>query len=574
LKRTPSTDLVRRVAALSPEKQALLALHLDRSVSTGHELVARSLRARDVTTVYGVPGVPVYGTFGACARAGMRTIGARHQQGATLMAAAHNYVAGSAKAVTVVSSGAAASNAVSGVTVARDNGWPLVLLAGAVPRNPPGFGYFTDLDLVPLFHPITKAAVTVNSVGDIPATLNHALSESMRGRPGPVFVQLPADVLEASGILRDCIDPSDAALAIDGTSLDEAVRMLTDAARPLLILGKGARWKDAYDDVRRLVDLVDLPFVTSPMARGYLPDDHRHCFNEIRWAAQREADAVLLLGARLDWTFRHGTQIASHAGLIHVDVNREELGRNRPAQLPIHGDIGRFAQGVLERFAAHGRRRVRARRDMAWVASLEARRWSAELARHQRSIGDGSSIAPEELGRVLAGVLPRNAITVLDGNLVLRACERHMLVRDPVCRMTPGTPGCLGVGIPYAIGAKLAHPERPVVAVCGDFAFGLTGFEMETAVRHRVPIVVIIANNDGNAGVMGERQMFPDGHAERVSMFMPQLRYSDMMSMFGGHAEHVDRGDALAPAVSRALTAGKPACINVRIDPYAAFPSE
>jgi thiamine pyrophosphate-dependent acetolactate synthase large subunit-like protein len=212
--------------------------------------------------------------------------------------------------------------------------------------------------------------------------------------------------------------------------------------------------------------------------------------------------------------------------------------------------------------------------DARWIERLVSRRSEAISKRERDTGAAGASIAPAQFARTLDRALPRGAITVLDGNLVMRECQRHMPVHEPVCRLTPGNNGCLGVGIPYAIGAKLACPERPVVAICGDFAFGLSAFEMETAVRHRIPIVVIVANNDGNAGAMSQRDMFPDGHPDRVSMYEPRLRYAELMRVFGGHAEQVDDIEELGPALARALAADGPACINVALDPNAPFPRD
>lgn len=566
-----SHELEGRVARLSPAKRELLDRELANGPRSGHEWIARTLAAESVSTIYGVPGSPVYGTFAACVKRGLRAIGTHHQQTATLMATAHNYFVGRQAAVALVSSGVAASNALTGVIVARDNGWPLVLLAGAVPREPRDYGHFTELDVETLYRPVTKWTATVQSTSDIARAIQEAFSVAMRGRPGPVVLSLPGDVLNAAAFgAEPRVAPQEDPQVIDASVLDEATRQLRDARRPLLILGKGARWNDAFDDVRRLVDALELPFVTSPIARGYVPDQHAQCFNAVRWAVQRQADVVLLLGARLDWTFRHGAQIAPGASLIQVDVHAAELGRNRVAGLAIHGDLAAFAKGVLARVSGAGATRIL--RDTAWLDSLRTRRSQAQARLEIDHADSGRRIAPTRFAQALGEALPADAITVLDGNLVLAACERHIAVQRPVHRLTPGSNGCMGSGIPFAIGAALARPSQPVIAVCGDFAFGVSAFEMETAVRHRVPIVVVVANNDGNSGTRIEREMFPQGHRERVSMFGPGLRYSELMRTFGGHAEHVERLEDVKPALRRALAAGVPACINVALDPEAPFP--
>ena len=565
-----SDDPQRRLGALSYVKRALLAHERATHAATGHARVARVLRECGVSTAYGVPGVPVHATFGACALEGLRLIGTRHQQAAVLMAAAHNYVAGRGAAVALVSSGPASSNALTGVLVAHHNAWPLVVLAGAVPTDPPDYGYFTQLDAETLFRPVTKLSVTAARTSEIVPLIREAFAVSMRGRPGPVLVQLPADVLDDFGSASYAQVQVEPARAIDPPSIDAAARLLVGARRPLLLLGKGARWNDAYVDVRTLVDTLDLPFVTAPMARGLLPDDDRRCCNAVSWEAIANADVVLMLGARLDWTFRHGTSIAADAALIQVDIDRQELGRNRAAAVAVHGDLRVFVRALLDRLAVDNESRDQ--RDDSWAGELGRRRndvmrrndlEATNTARHP--------LAATHLAQALSRVLPRDAVTVLDANLTLAECQRRMPVRDAVCRLTPGNSGCMGVGIPFAIGAKLACPSRPVIAVCGDFAFGLSAFELETAVRHRIAIIVVIANNDGNAGALREQEMFPQGHPECVSMYGPGIRYEAVMRAFGGFAAHVEEFENLEPTLLQALAAGRPACINVALDPYAKF---
>ena len=541
--------------------------------ASGHTAVARSLRAAGVSILYGIPGEPVYSTFGACAREGLRLVGARHQQGAALMAAAHNYVAGAPVAAVAVSSGVAACNALPGVAVAHANAWPLVLLAGGASPAPADFGHFTSLDLAPLFRPVTKAAIGVTRTEDIPCAIHDAFALARHGRPGPVLLQLPVSILERTAPLAVVRAPaSPATPGLDARLQGEAVRRFIAAARPLLILGKGARWNDAHVDVRRLVDRLRIPFVTSPIARGYVPDDHPLCFNAVSGHAQRGADVVLLLGARLDWTFRHGAEIAPDAAIVQVDVDRDELGRNREAAVPIHADLREFARDFAARVTASDEQAALAARDSRWLANLCNRRGEVVQACAREARATRSPIAPAAFAQALDDALPDDAFTVFDGNLCLAYCQRYVMAHEPVSRLTPGNSGCLGVGVPYAIGAKLARPDRPVIAVCGDFAFGLSAIELETAVRHRIPIVVLVANNDGNAGALTDCRMLGIDNPERVARFTPGLRYDELMRIFGGRSAHVATLDALAPAVADALAADVPFCINVALDPHAAFP--
>jgi 2-hydroxyacyl-CoA lyase 1 len=391
----------------------------------------------------------------------------------------------------------------------------------------------------------------------------------MDARPGPVLVELPADVLSGRAPLTSSpADRAAASLEIDAKRLDEAAERLLAARRPLLVIGKGLRWANAFEELAELVERLSLPFVTSPIACGYIPDDHPLCCNLLKWDVQRQADLVLLLGARLDWSFRFGTQIAPEAHLIQIDIHAPQLGRNRAAQLAIHGDAGSFVRGLLARALRLADPAERSR----WLQALQERRAQVQRERIQEAARPSARLSPEAFAHRLAQALPREAICILDANLVMAACERHLPAYAPLSRLAPGTSGCLGTGIPAGLAAKMQFPSRPVVVVCGDFAFGLSAMEMETAMRHGIPLVVVVANNDGNAGSLRQRVGYPPGYGERVTMFQPGIRYERIVEALGCHAGHVADEASLGPALSRALASGKPACLNVAVDPDAAFP--
>jgi 2-hydroxyacyl-CoA lyase 1 len=346
------------------------------------------------------------------------------------------------------------------------------------------------------------------------------------------------------------------------------------ARRPLLIVGEGVRWASPFAALRELVDALALPFITSPAGRGAIPDDHPYCMNAIPWVAQSGADLVLVLGAQLDWTFRYGRQLADDARIIQVDADAAEFDRVRKATLGIHGDVGSFLRALIAETGTTFRNPTLTRRDDAWLAELRHSRQLTEARREAQAGGNAYPMSPLRMAREIRDALPPDAITIFDSNLVLAACQRMIPAHAPVSRVTPGSSGCMGGGLPYAMAAKLEHPGRPVVAICGDFAFGISAMELETAVRHDVPIVIIVANNDGNGGSLRQRMHMGDSGGERIMMFQPGLRYDQIMAMFGGHAEHVGRSEDVGPALMRALAGGRPACINVAVDPDAPFPDD
>ena len=334
------------------------------------------------------------------------------------------------------------------------------------------------------------------------------------------------------------------------------------------------RWAAPYAALRELVDRLALPFITSPIGCGAIPDGHPLCMNAIPWIAQSRADLVLVLGARLDWTFRYGRQLLPDANVIQVDVHAPEFDRGRAVALGVHADVGSFLRLLLTESAVARHNGIPRNRDHTWLPELRESAGRARARREARIAGDGFPISPLRLAREIRDALPRNALSIFDGNLVMAACQRLIPAYVPASRLTPGTSGGLGVGIPYALAAKLEHPDRPVVAICGDFAFGISAMELETAARDQVPIVVVIANNDGNGGSLRHRMHQPDGGGEPITMFRPGLRYDRIGEMFGGHAEHVDHAEDIGPALKRAIACGRPACINVAVDSDAAYPAD
>ena len=551
----------------------------------GHRLVAETLSALGVGHCFTVPAVPIYGTAAACARAGMRVIGARHQQAAGLMALAQGYVGGRPNAVALVSPGPAATNVATALLVAHDNCWPLVVLGGRHPQEAEGRGYFQELDAASLFRPVAKWSATVDSTALLPGMIRRAFETALSGRPGPVYLDLPENVLAGHAPPDTTVEPGGFGRpqgegagaradvpAPDREVVARAADALVSARRPLLIVGKGLRWTQPWDDLRVLVERHGIPFVASPMGRGALPDDHPLSFGASSWVAQSKADLVMVLGARLDWTFRYGAAIARDATVVRVDLEPAELQRNRDAQVAVQADAARFLADLRAHLDALGPGRANAARDPRWLGTLEALRARRldEIDALGRS--DAVPIAPHRLARELRDVLPRDAILVVDGNVIMAAAQQVIPSLVPASRLTAGSGGCMGVGIPFAIGAKLQCPERTVVALCGDFATGLSLTEMETAVRHRVPVLIVVANNDGNSGSLRQKAWFPD-HPERVTMFQPGVRYDRIMEAFGGHGEHVEAPADIRHALERALASGRPSCVDVRVDPDAPCPS-
>jgi thiamine pyrophosphate-dependent acetolactate synthase large subunit-like protein len=306
------------------------------------------------------------------------------------------------------------------------------------------------------------------------------------------------------------------------------------------------------------------------MGRGFLPDDHPLCFNVARDFLQHEADAVILLGARLNWTFRFGSQFTQDAKLIHIDIAQEELADKGPGSIGIRGDVKQVLRELLS-YLKEEKPEVQ--------RSLGREKWLERLghSRHTQTLNLGKKInvsslpmSPHRLMKEIREFLPRHAICVLDGRDTMAAAQEVLPSYEPVTRFTAGSNGCMGIGIPFGIGAKMSAPDRMVVVICGDMAFGMSVMEMETAVRHKIPIIVVVVNNDGPCATNDFRRLYPPDH-EPVIKYLPRIQYEKIMESFGGYAESVDQPEQVQPALRRAVESGLPACLNVYVDPQAPF---
>ncbi|HBB30920.1 MAG TPA: hypothetical protein DDZ80_13175 [Cyanobacteria bacterium UBA8803] len=566
-------QIASRLSGLSPQQRQLLTQRLQKKMVNGHTAIAQTLKRLKVTHVYGISGTPIDETLAAIAQEGIRPIGVHDQQAATLMSTAQNYITGRLTSVAICSAGPAITNATTGILVAKDNGWPLVVLGGRRSLKMQGMGCFQDLDAVNLFQSLTKYVGLVDSTKQIPIALAQAVQIAMSGRPGPVYLDITEDALKGDTIAScpELVSPQSFP-GIDGDAIEQAAKLLLTAKHPAVILGKGLRWSAPYAEVRQLVEDLQIPFVTSPMGRGSLPDDHPLCYNAVRSLLLSQADLVLLLGARLDWTFRYGAEIPATAKLIQVDIHAPEIGHNIPLAVGIVGDVKQVLQQLLTQL---DRQRpvsncsgVRAE----WFRQLDRQRQQTLMGWEIGAQAEKLPMSPQRLIAAIRDEIPKDAICAIDGNVILAAAQQLLPSYLPASRFTPGTNGCMGVGVPFGIAAKLAYPDRPVIVITGDLAFGFNAMELETAVRLKIPAIFIIANNEGHGIAMRYSNLYPKDYPDRVTMFQPNIRYEQIMTACGGHGEFVDHPHQIKAALARSIASGLPACINVAIDPFAPYP--
>jgi acetolactate synthase-1/2/3 large subunit len=538
---------------------------------TGGQLAARMLRKEGIGTVFTLPGLHVAPLYAGCVEEGIRLVDTRHEQAAAHAADAWARLTRGV-GVALVTAGPGVTDAVTGVANAWSAGVPLVLLGGAAPTFNQGRGALQEMPQVPLFAGITKWADRVPSPELVPSFLARAFRVARAGRPGPVFLELPWDVLSngADAALCDAQaryrtearSPGDPALVA------EALALLGGAERPVVLAGSSVWWDGAWEALATLADATGAPVYLNGMGRGCLPPDHPSFLQLSRKEALSRADAVLVVGTPLDFRVGYGTEptFAHGARVVQVDVDGAEIGRNRPIDVGIVGDSASVLSALV---AGAGRWGA-----PDWLPSLraaEARRREAQRAFEE---SEQRPIHHFRLARALDEVAGRagDVTFVGDGGNEVAVAAKVLRVGGPGRWLDPGPLGCLGVGAPFAIAAKLLAPERHVCVVQGDGAFGLNGMDYETAVRFGLPMVIVVGNDAAWGQIrVPQRAMYGDDKAPATTL--APTRYDRVVQALGGDGEHVDHPDDLVPALERAFASGTVYCVDVAIDPEAAAAS-
>src|SRR5438093_62400 len=535
---------------------------------SGGDLVARVLAQAGVGHVFTLCGGHILPIYDGCLREGIRVIDLRHEQAAAHAADASARLTRNL-GVAVVTAGPGVTDAVTGVANAYAARSPMLLIGGAAPLGLRGLGALQEMEQVALLRPITKGSFTVPEARQIPEVLTTAIRTALSGRPGPVFVEIPVDLLLNRIELGLAPIPERyvhrSAMPGDPDLVVKLGHLLSRAERPVVIAGSGVWWDDAVKPLGAFADATGVPTFMNGAGRGSLPHDHPRAFAQARGFALANADFVLVLGAPLDFRLGYGRTptFAEDALVAMVDCDPVELGRNRPLEVGITGHIGRVLEQLVEVLPAalparweEWRRRVdvrereaRAKLDALCVAGdvpISHYRWAAEIA---------SAITPD-------------TIVVGDGGDVVGCASKIVRLSRAGQWLDPGPFGCLGIGPSFAIAAKLLHPDQRVLLIAGDGAFGLNGMEMETAVRFGLPLTCIVGN-DGGWGQIRNPQLSFWGSERAVATSLPTTRYDLMVEALGGRGLFVTDPREIGPALERALGSSDVWCINVALDPEA-----
>ncbi len=521
----------------------------------GSQLVAKALKNHGVDTFFFLTGAPTWEIEQSCIDVGMRGVDVRHEQAAVMMAHACARLL-NRPGVAMSAPGPGATNLVTGVANALVDCAPIVVMAGSSSQGTWGRGAFQEMDQLALFKPITKWAERITRASRIPEIISVAFRQATSGKPGPVYLDLPGDVIfeEVDEESVDFPDPDRARPTGrpegDPDLVKAAVKLLAESSRPIIVTGSGVFWSDAGEQLRQFVETTGIPFWTSPQGRGILPDDHPLAFLTARSAAFREADCLLLVGTRLNYMLNYGlpSRFAPDLKLIQVDIDPLEIGRNRPADIGIVGD----AAAVLAQLTREAEGTLAPWVHADWVEHLRLVE-QRKHAEHETSAStDQVPIHPLRLCKEIRDFVDRDAVVVVDGHEILQAGRQVIPTFVARHRLNSGPMGTMGVGLPFGLGAKVARPDKQVLVLHGDGSFGLNAMELDTAVRHRLPVVTVISNNGGWTGDLN-----------RPGRDLGHPHYERMAEGLGCHGEYVERPEEIRPALERAFASGLPAVVNV-----------
>lgn len=546
----------------------------EQELTDGFHLVIDALKLNGITTIYGVPGIPITDLGRFAQAAGMRVISFRHEQHAGNAAAIAGFLT-KMPGICLTVSAPGFLNGLTALANATTNCFPMILISGSSEREIVDLqqGDYEEMDQLAIARPLCKAAFRILHAQDIGIGVARAIRAAVSGRPGGVYLDLPAkllsQVMTAEAGQKSLVKVIDAAPAQNPapSAVKRALDVLKGAKRPLIILGKGAAYAQADEAIRALVEKSGVPFLPMSMAKGLLPDTHPQCAGAARSLVLKDSDVVMLIGARLNWLLSHGKGKAwgppGSKAFIHVDIEPREMDSNLGIAAPIVGDIGSCVAALLDGMGGSW-----PAPPADWTGAVTAKR-EENVAKMAPRLMNNS--APMDfhaaLGALRAVIKERpDAILVNEGANTLDLARGVIDMYQPRKRLDVGTWGVMGIGMGFAVGAAI-ETGKAVLAVVGDSAFGFSGMEVETICRYTLPVCVVVFNNNG---IYRGTDINPSGGPDAATtVFVKDARYDRMMEAFGGAGVHATTPDELKRAVGAAMDSGKPTLINAVIDPAA-----
>ncbi|HET9945101.1 MAG TPA: acetolactate synthase [Actinomycetes bacterium] len=537
----------------------------------GGDIAVAVALSHGVDTLFTLSGAHVFPLYDGAVKADppMRLVDVRHEQTAVFAAEATAKLT-RRPGFAALTAGPGVTNGVSAITTAHLNGSPMLVVGGRAPAFRWGAGSLQELDHPPLLAPVTKRAATVPTVGDIAGAVDDAFTLATAAHRGPVFLDVPMDQLFSRAEVELPATPRRAAVDPDPEDLAAVGKLLAGAERPVLVVGSDVWTDGAEDAARRLAETTGVPVITNGMGRGILPAGHPLLVTRARGAAFGGADLVVVVGVPLDFRLGFGVfggkDGATPAPVVHLADSPGQLARHVGLAGSAAGDLTAVLDGVLQAWTQAGR----AGAYDAWTSTLQDVARAAVDKDRDLLASDADPVHPArvygELGRRLAD----DAVVIGDGGDFVSYAGKYVEPKAPGGWLDPGPYGCLGTGLGYAIGARLARPSGQVVLMLGDGAAGFSLMDVDTLVRHGLPVVIVMGNN-GGWGLEKHPMRFLYGY-DVAAELAPQTRYDEVVRALGGAGELVTRPDGIGPALDRAFDAGVPYLVNVVTDPEVAYP--
>ena len=539
------------------------------ALTDGFHLVIDALKLNDINTIYGVPGIPIT-DFGRLAQAeGIRVISFRHEQHAGNAAAVAGFLT-QKPGICLTVSAPGFLNGLTALANATTNCFPMILISGSSEREIVDLqqGDYEEMDQLAIAKPLCKAAFRVLHAEDIGIAVARAIRAAVSGRPGGVYLDLPAklfgqimDAQEGANSLVKVVDAAPRQLPAPD-AVARALDLLKNAKRPLIILGKGAAYAQADADIRALVEKSGIPYLPMSMAKGLLPDDHPQSAGAARSLALKEADVVVMIGARLNWLLSHGkgkTWGTEPKKFVQIDIEPREMDSNIEIAAPVVGDIGSCVSALLAGIGDNW-----TAPPAAWTNAIREKVQTNIAKMAPRLQNNNSPMDFHGALGALKNIIKErpDAILVNEGANTLDFARSIIDMYQPRKRLDVGTWGVMGIGMGFAIAAAV-ETGKPVLAVEGDSAFGFSGMEIETICRYNLPVCVVVFNNNG---IYRGTDVDPTGRDPGTTVFVKDTRYDLMMQAFGGVGVTVTSPDELSRAVKEAMDSGKPTLINAVID--------
>jgi acetolactate synthase-1/2/3 large subunit len=550
-----------RVAAMATQEgQETRTFH-------GGRLVARRLKAHGVSKLFTLSGGHLFSIYDGCREEGIDIVDVRHESTAAFAAEGWAKVTRE-PGVCALTAGPGVTNGMSAMASAQASHSPMVVLGGRAPALRWGQGSLQEIDHVPFVRPLARLAATPQSTEEIPGLVDDAFAAACAPHGGPAFVDFPLDYVfmeaeEPESDYRPRLAGA-AGTAASGDALERAAALLAGAERPVIMAGTDLYWSHGEEALQELARTLRLPVFLNGLARGCVAADDELFFSRARSQALKGADVALVVGVPMDFRLGFGASFGEDTEIVVIDAAEPERDHPRPVAAECYGSIARTLADL--RTGAGGR----ALASESWLEELRASETERREAERAEFEDERAPLHPMRLYAELAKVLDRNAIVIGDGGDFVSYAGRVVDSYEPGCWLDPGPFGCLGTGPGYALAAKLAHPERQVVLMVGDGAFGFAGMEFDTLARHGVNVVAVMGNN-GIWALEKHPMEFLYGYSVAADL-RPGTRYDQVVEALGCHGELVERPADVRPALERALASGKPALVNVLTDPTVVYP--